>query len=456
VTPLRRTEKKREPAPPALVAKVRYGKTVEGTDEAGRPFRYRDWTTDPDDMKRLMKRFSRDIGIKRRSIEVGFTDFSFKPAEIPVLYLTGHEGYELSPGIRKKLRWYLQDGGTLICDACCGADDFLKAWVREMNVIFPRRKAMKLAPDHAVFHTVYDVDEVGYEVEGKGRFRAPPTLLGVNIGCRTAVFLTPYDLSCGWSGHRHDEGRRVWSAANGPEEAYRLGVNALAYAQAFYGLGRSLATEKVYHEADRPAEQLLVFGQVVHGGDWDPDPAAAANLLRYASETTTLGVRFRREAVDLRKDELFEHPVLCMTGHHDFVLKPEEVERLREYLRAGGVLFADACCGRKAFDAAYRREIARVLPETKLEVLPIEHEVFRAAGDPIRAVEYTPAVRKTHPGLAAPVLEGIELAGSLAVIYSRFDLGCGWEGADCPFCRGAARMDALRLGASVLVYALTH
>jgi len=454
-TPLRRSEKKRQPAPPALVAKVRYGRMVEGVDSSGKAFRYLDWTTDPDDMKRLMKRFSHDIGIRRRSIEVSFDDFSFKPAEIPVLYLTGHEGFTLTTEIRKKLRWYLQDGGTLICDACCGSDDYLEAWVREMNIIFPRRRSAKLPPDHPVFHCVYDIDKVRYKVEKK-YFTAPPTLLGIGIGCRTAVFLTPYDLSCGWSGHSHEHGKRVWSEKTGAEDAMRMGVNILAYAQSFYGLGRALSTEKVYHEAARAAEQSFVFGQIVHSGDWDPDPGAAANLLKHVQSETTLKVRFRREAVDLRKDEIFEHPVLYITGHDDFRFADEEVARLREYLNMGGVVVGDACCGRKSFDLAFRREFARVLPDSKLEALPVDHEIYRASGEPIRSVKYKPAVVKTHPDLKAPVLEGMTLGGSLAVIYSPLDLGCGWEGEECPFCRGIERRDALKLGASILVYVMTH
>jgi hypothetical protein len=236
----------------------------------------------------------------------------------------------------------------------------------------------------------------------------------------------------------------------------RLGVNMLAYAQAYFGLGRFLGTEKIYHEAEEIAEQRLVFGQVVHSGDWDPDPASAANLLKYAQEETTLGVKFRREAVDLGGEGAFEHPLLYMTGHDDFVLRDEEVTRLRTYLQMGGVLVADACCGRKAFDLAFRREIARVLPDAKLEVLPIEHELYSASGEAIRQIRYTPAVMKTHPELSAPVMEGVTYAGGLAVVYSRFDLGCGWEGEECPFCRGVAKRDALRLGASILIYGMTH
>ena len=43
VTPLRRTEKKRPPAPPALFAKIQYGQPVWKTTEDGRRFSYLDW-----------------------------------------------------------------------------------------------------------------------------------------------------------------------------------------------------------------------------------------------------------------------------------------------------------------------------------------------------------------------------------------------------------------------------
>ena len=46
---------------------------------------------------------------------------------------------------------------------------------------------------------------------------------------------------------------------------------------------------------------------------------------------------------------------------------------MRRYLKAGGLLLADACCGRLAFDVAFRREIAKALPGNKLERLPPDH-----------------------------------------------------------------------------------
>ena len=42
-------------------------------------------------------------------------------------------------------------------------------------------------------------------------------------------------------------------------------------------------------------------------------------------------------------------------------------------------------------------------------------------------MEYTPRVHEDFGQLNAPELEGITLDGRLAVVYSRFDLGNGWE-----------------------------
>ena len=70
------------------------------------------------------------------------------------------------------------------------------------------------------------------------------------------------------------------------------------------------------------------------------------------------------------------------------------------------MLLADACCGRLAFDVAFRREIAKVLPANKLEKLPVDHPLYHAHYD-IKQVEYTPRVREDFGPLDTPELEGI-------------------------------------------------
>ena len=125
------------------------------------------------------------------------------------------------------------------------------------------------------------------------------------------------------------------------------------------------------------------------------------------------------------------------------------------YLKAGGLLLADACCGRLAFDAAFRREIAKALPGQKLERLPADHPLYHSHYD-IKQVEYTPRVREDFGAINTPELEGITLDGRLAVIYSRFDLGNGWEQFPHAYSYGLKDESALRIGTNVLVFAVTH
>jgi len=65
-------------------------------------------------------------------------------------------------------------------------------------------------------------------------------------------------------------------------------------------------------------------------------------------------------------------------------------------------------------------------------------------------------VRASFPDLATPFIEGVEIDGSLRVIYSRFDLGNGWEGEDHPFASGYDRDDARRIGVNAVIYTLTN
>ena len=74
----------------------------------------------------------------------------------------------------------------------------------------------------------------------------------------------------------------------------------------------------------------------------------------------------------------------------------------------------------------------------------------------VRRVRYTPMLRQLQPDLQTPVIEGIDLAGVTSVIYSKYDIGCGWEMMEHPYAKGYGSRDALRLGMNILMYAETH
>ena len=328
------------------------------TDETGRRYSYRDWTTDPNDITNLIKLTNAALKIRYRSVHTTFEKFSYNPAEIPILYLTGHEAFELTDEQRKRLYWFVNDGGYLLGDACCGSDDFFNAFMSEMKRIFLDRPLRRLAPDHPLYVCHYRIPAVEMMIEGEEVGKKPPELYGIDFGCRTAVFVTPYDLSCGWDGHEHSHGKRVRIA-----DARRLGVNMMTYCLANYQLGRFLSTQKVYHQEDEATRDEFVFAQVVHDGDWEPHANGVMALMRYVDTNSTVPIQFKRTGVRLDNPEILRYPLLYMSGHNDFTMTDTEVAGLRNYLRNGGILFANACCGRRAFDQAFRREMTRVLPE---------------------------------------------------------------------------------------------
>jgi hypothetical protein len=448
-TPLRRSEKKREPSPPALIGKVMLG-DLKWVTQDGKRSSYRDWMTDPADVKNLLQWTNQQLHIRYRSVDTDLADFSYNPTELPILYFTGHDAFALGDDIIAKLRLFCNDGGTILGDACCGSPEFDKAFRSMVKRIFPSRPLAPVAMDHPLYSSFYTITSCKFR-DNEKEFEGPPRLEAASIGCRAAIIYNGgWDLSCGWDGHIHDLGKRVM-----PPDAKKLGANIITYCLATYELGRFLATEKVYHQTGQPTRDQLVIAQVIHGGDWDPQPSSLASLLKHLAENSTVEVQFKKENVDLRSVDSFAHPILYMTGHDDFKLSDEEVTNLRRYLGAGGVLFANACCGRKSFDDAFRREIARVLPDRKLERLSADHPVYKSVFQ-IQKVEYTPLVLHDHPGLDRPTLEGISIENQLRVIYSPYGLVNGWSGAPNPYAREYASDDATRLGINILVYAMTH
>jgi hypothetical protein len=449
VTPLRRTEKKRPPSPPALVGKMAMG-PIRWVTRDGKRVQYRDWMTDPADVTTLLQWTSEQLGINYRSVEADFAHFSFDPRELPAILLAGHNEFTLSDEVRSKLAQYVMDGGTILGDACCGWKDFAESFRREMELIFPGRPLRKMLPEEPVFSSYHKLGNLTYKRADGSTFTEGPCLEAIDFGCRSGVIFSPRDMTCGWDGHEHPRGTRVTIP-----QARQLGANLVTYILGTFQLGQFLSTTVVYHEAAAATRDDFVFAQLIHQGDWDPDPSAVHNLLRFARDNSTLEVKFKRENLRLTDPRVATCPLLYMTGHHEFHFSDDEVAHLQRYLAAGGILLADACCGRLAFDAAFRREIARVFPGQGLQRLPLDHPLYHCHFD-IDRVDYTPRVREDFGGLSAPELEAVTLDGHLAVVYSRFDLGNGWEQFPHAYSYGLADQPALQIGTNTIVYAVTH
>jgi len=451
-TPLRRSERKRQPAPPALVGMISFSqKRFRQLDE--RRVQVDAFPTTQIDIERLMRHANGRLKIHYRYLPTSLGKFSWDPTELPLLYLTGWTPMpNLSEAMIARLRRYLYDGGTLVLHAQCGRKEFIDSARKQVAKIFPNRKLAPVDSDSPLFHAYFHIERMRFRKDDKPFKSIPPYLEAVYLGCRPAIILSPIDLNCGWDvAKRPITGGILYHQ----DDALKLGINIITTTLANFQYARSWGTKKVYHQQDAKTRDQLVIAQVRHAGDWDPTPHALANLMKYIQTNTTLNVQFKRRTLDLSDVEVFRHPVLYMTGLRDFKLKDAEVARLRKYLQSGGILIADSAAGRAAFDAAFRREIKRVLPKSKLKTLPLNSPVYQMPYK-IRQVSYSALLKAQRPSLKAPVLEGIVIDGQLGVIYSPLSLSNGWEQLAYAYNRGYGNTDAIRIGVNLLAYAMTH
>jgi hypothetical protein len=448
-TPLRRTERKRPPSPPSLIAKIQFGvpKEIKDGDQA---IKYYDWDKDKADISGLLTVANPALNMNYTFKSGPLESFPPDPAQYPIFYYTGSDDFTLTDAEVGRLREFIRAGGTVWGNACYGDPDFFKAFLREMGKVMPDRSFHKLPPDHPLLNCYYQIKQVVYTRPVPDAPNGEPILFGMDIGCRTAMVLTRYGLSCGWDGHIRDGAFNVH-----PNDARKVGVNMIAYALAENPIAQYQSTAKVYYEEDARPRGEFVLVQARVGENWDSQFNEIANLLKNLATRTTTEIKFERKVVDLGKGDLQSYPFLYITGHYDFKLTDDERKAVANYLRAGGFILASPCCGSREFDVAFRREIAGVLPANPLLPLAQNHPVYSILNT-VKSVSYTPYVESLGEPCPKLPLEGVTLGSTAAVIYSPYGLGGGWRGFDHPFGRDIASDDATKLGMNAVLYSMTH
>lgn len=444
-TPVRRTERKREPAPPALVGKVNLnvvdGKTVSA---------YPSVTLD---IENLMSWTNQQLKLRYRFVETDLTKFSYSPTELPVLYVTGWTPLPaFGDKTKEKIREYLMAGGTLVVHANCGRPEFNASFRKLQAELFPDRPMGPIPLDHPIYSCLNKITDMKVRESDKAWKEVPAYLEAMYIGCRAAIIFSPIDISWGWDADKKPiDGGTLYDQG----DSLKLGANMLTYVLANYEYGRAFEITKMYHQADIATRDQLVVAQLKHNGDWDPTPHGLPNLLKFIDSNSTLNVQFKRTTVALDDLDVLKQPLLYMTGLRNFNMTDAEQKRLQDYLNAGGVLFAESAMGSSSFDSSFRKMIAQVMPNAKFEVLKPDHPVF-ANVFKLKETQYSALVQQAEPNLKQPLLEAVMKDGAPVVIYSRISLSNGWEQLPNPYAKAYADQDALKLGTNVLVYALTH
>ena len=185
------------------------------------------------------------------------------------------------------------------------------------------------------------------------------------------------------------------------------------------------------------------------GGDWYNDPSAEVNLLKFVRENVGIDVDPRYESVEISSEKFFSYPFLFLTGHGNIVLEKTEVARLRSYLENGGFLYADDDYG---MDKAFRREMKRVFPDQEIVELPLSYGIYHSH------FEFPKGPPKTHEHDGkTPQGFGLFHNGRLVVFYTfESNPSDGWADADVHHDPEEKRLEALKFGSNIVVWALRN
>ncbi len=411
------------------------------------------WNATPNDVNNLLKSMKSQVDANFQMDIRTLGEVSTDPAENPILYRSGHYNFSYTPEERQKLRKYLLNGGMIIYNTGLGSQPFYNSVVRELAEIFPEQPLQRLSSDHPVFHSFYDVDRVEYtDAVRKAGYRGDePWFDAVEINCRVVALVSRWGMAVGWQGEVKEDYQAYRS-----QSAFRLGVNIMTYASAMRAWAKNAAQSMQFVDKLESYTDTMSVGQVVYDGVWKTRHNGLSVLLQTFNERTGIPVRFSLKELRLNDPNIYNAPLLYMTGHEHFDLKPEEIASLRSYLENGGFLFAEACCGRKGFDLAFREMIQKVLPGKPLVRIPKEDSLFKEPND-ISMVGVTPALMEDlGQAKTEPYLRGIDINGHYGVIYSSIGLGGGWEMSQSPYARGCNDVSSIKIGQNVLMYSVTH
>ena len=256
---------------------------------------------------------------------------------------------------RKALADYVMSGGTLLIN-CCGQQPAYDSVKSELATMFPNYQLRRLPQDHPIYNADYKIEQVSYPAIGGGALDSgaattdKPRLDAITLGSRAAVIVSLEDLACGWNEYDNPSVKRVSAA-----DSTRLGLNIVTYVTAEMRLAKFLShTQEMTGPSVRPRQQL-VFAQLIHGGNWDPNPSAVPMFLKELASNTSVAVDFDRVTIQLNDPAIFNYPLLYVTGQWDPQFTKEETAILHRYLTNGGVIIADSAGGRQEFDIAFRK-----------------------------------------------------------------------------------------------------
>lgn len=185
------------------------------------------------------------------------------------------------------------------------------------------------------------------------------------------------------------------------------------------------------------------------GGDWYANTTSLPNLIEYCNKNIGTNINPDPATVDVGSADLFNYPLVHLTGHGNIVFSESDVLNLRKYLAAGGFLHIDNNYGIEQY---VRREMKKVLPDQEFIELPFSHAIYHTV------YQFDNGLPKIHEHDNLPPQGfGLFVDGRLVCFFSHeCDLGDGWEDPSVHNDPMEKHIEALQMGANIVSFVFSH
>lgn len=185
------------------------------------------------------------------------------------------------------------------------------------------------------------------------------------------------------------------------------------------------------------------------GGDWYSNPTALPNLIAFTNKNINTHINKNPTSVAVGDEDIYNFPILFLTGHGNVFFSEDEAKNLRNYLISGGFLHISDNYG---LDKFIRREIKKVFPELNFKEIPKSHPIY------YQTFTFKSGLPKIHEHDKKPPQGfGLFYEGRLICFYDfESDLSDGWEDSIVHNNPKKVREIALKMGANIIEYAFKH
>ena len=185
------------------------------------------------------------------------------------------------------------------------------------------------------------------------------------------------------------------------------------------------------------------------GGDWYANPTAVPNLIEFTNQNCHTNISENPKTVTANSDEIFNYPILFMTGHGNVLFSEDEEENLRNYLISGGFLHVSDNYG---LDKYIRAALSKIFPKLTLQEIPNNHPIYN------QTFGFKNGIPKIHEHDKKPAQGfGLFYESRLILFYDyETDLSDGWEDEAVHKNPKEVIEKALQMGANIIEYAFKN